>query len=72
MGAVLAAPLDVRDEEAVAALADTVYERFGRCDLLVNNAAIGVPGATLENSTKRWRLATDINIHGPFYLTYYF
>ncbi|MYH68386.1 MAG: SDR family NAD(P)-dependent oxidoreductase, partial [Dehalococcoidia bacterium] len=69
---VLVAPLDVRDEEAVAALADTVYERFGRCDLLINNAAVGVPGATLENSTKRWRLATDINIHGPFYLIYYF
>ena len=69
---VLVAPLDVRDEEAVAALADTVYNRFGRCDLIVNNAAIGVPGPTLENSTKRWRLATDINIHGPFYLIYYF
>ena len=67
----LAAPLDVRDEEAVAALADAVYERFGRCDLLINNAAVGVPGATLENSTKRWRLATDVNIHGPFYLIYY-
>ena len=69
---VLVAPLDVRAEEAVAALADEVYERFGRCDLLINNAAVAVPGATLENSTKRWRLATDINVHGPFYLMYYF
>lgn len=64
--------LDVRDEEAVAALAERVYREWGRCDLLVNNAAIAVPGATLEQPTKRWRLAVDVNLNGPFYLMYYF
>jgi citronellol/citronellal dehydrogenase len=68
----LAVALDVRDEEAVAKLADQVYGQFGRCDLLVNNAAIAVPGATLEQPTKRWRLAVDINLNGPLYLMYYF
>ncbi len=64
--------LDVRDEDAVAALAERVYREWGRCDLLVNNAAIAVPGATLEQPTKRWRLAVDVNLNGPFYLMYYF
>jgi len=68
----LSVALDVRDEDAVAALADRVYSEFGRCDLLVNNAAVAVPGPTLELPTSRWRLATDVNLHGPFYMTYYF
>ena len=64
--------LDVRDEDSIAELADRVFSEFGRCDLLVNNAAVAVPGQTLDLPTSRWRLATDVNIHGPFYLTYYF
>jgi NAD(P)-dependent dehydrogenase (short-subunit alcohol dehydrogenase family) len=68
----IAVGLDVRDEEGVAALADRVYRDFGRCDLVVNNAAIAPPGPTLEAPTRRWRLAVDININGPMWFTYYF
>ena len=64
--------LDVRDEDAIAALADRVYSELGRCDLVVNNAAIAPPGPTLQAPTKRWRLAVDININGPLYMMYYF
>jgi len=71
-GTALPVRLDVRDEEAVAQLAERVYAEFGRCDLLVNNAAIAVPGPTLEQPTRRWRLAVDVNLNGPFYLMYYF
>jgi NAD(P)-dependent dehydrogenase (short-subunit alcohol dehydrogenase family) len=65
------APLDVRDEAQISALADRVYGEWGRCDLLVNNAAIAPPTPALQDSTKRWRLAVDINVNGPFYLMYY-
>src|SRR5262245_4011213 len=68
----LAVALDVRDEEAVAKLADQVWDAFGRCDLVVNNAALAPPKAALEDSTKRWRLGVDVNINGPFYFVYYF
>lgn len=68
----LAAGLDVRDEEAIAALADRVFAEWGRCDLLVNNAAVAPPRPALEDSTRRWRLAVDVNLNGPFYFAYYF
>lgn len=64
----LAAELDVRDEDAIHALADRVFASWGRCDLLVNNAAVAVPGPALPDASKRWRLAVDVNVNGPFYL----
>jgi len=68
----MVAPLDVRDEAACAALAERVYGEWGRCDLLVNNAAIAPPLPALQDSTRRWRLAVEVNLNGSFYLTYYF
>ena len=68
----LSVALDVRDEEAVAKLADRVYAEWGRCDLLINNAALAPPKPALEDSTKRWRLGVDVNVNGPFYMIYYF
>src|SRR5258705_10833443 len=64
--------LDVQDEGAVAALATRVYAEWGRCDLLVNNAAIAPPKPALADSVKRWRLAVDVNLNGPFYAMYHF
>jgi len=63
--------LDVRDEDAVRRFADEIYRDHGRCDLLVNNAAIAYPTPALQDSTKRWRLGVDVNLNGPFYLIYY-
>lgn len=68
----LAVALDVRDEEAVAALAERVYAEWQRCDLLINNAALAPPKPALEDSTKRWRMGVDVNLNGPFYMIYYF
>ena len=63
--------LDVQDEAGVAALAARVFGEWGRCDLLVNNAAIAPPRPALADSVKRWRLAVDVNLNGPFYLMYH-
>jgi len=68
----LAAALDVRDEEAVAALAARVADEWGRCDLLVNNAAIAPPRPALEEPPRRWRLAVDVNLNAPFWFMYHF
>jgi|SRR5688572_4691852 len=66
------AALDVQDEAAVAGLADRVLAEWGRCDLIVANAAVAPPKPALEDTTRRWRLAVDVNLHGAFYCAYYF
>jgi NAD(P)-dependent dehydrogenase (short-subunit alcohol dehydrogenase family) len=68
----MAIPLDVRDEEAIGKLAQRVYDEWHRCDLVVNNAAIAPPRPALEDTAKRWRLAVDVNLNGPFYVMYHF
>jgi NAD(P)-dependent dehydrogenase (short-subunit alcohol dehydrogenase family) len=64
--------LDVQDEAGVAALAERVFGEWGRCDLLIANAAVAPPKPALDDTTKRWRLAVDVNVNGPFYCCYYF
>jgi len=68
----MAVALDVRDAEAVQALADRVFAEWGRCDLVVNNAAVAPPGLSLQEPLKRWTLAVDVNINGPFYFMHAF
>jgi citronellol/citronellal dehydrogenase len=64
--------LDVRDADAVGALAERVYSEWGRCDLLINNAAVAPPGLSLQEPLKRWTLAVDVNVNGPFYFMHAF
>jgi NAD(P)-dependent dehydrogenase (short-subunit alcohol dehydrogenase family) len=71
-GRALALPVDVRSEDDVAGAAERVYAEFGRCDILVNNAAIAPPGNSLEMSGKTWRLGVDVNLNGPFYVVRHF
>lgn len=59
-------PTDVSAElEVVALIRDTV-ERFGRLDILVNNAAIGVFGPLIEVTAELWDQVFAINVRGPF------
>lgn len=64
--------VDVRSEEQVMAAAEKVYTEFGRCDVVINNAAIAPPGKSLEMSGKLWRLGVDVNVNGPFYVIRHF
>jgi NAD(P)-dependent dehydrogenase (short-subunit alcohol dehydrogenase family) len=63
-----ALPCDVADETAVAALFDTVIQRFGRLDLLFNNAGISLPSKTPDEvGAAAWRQAVDVNLNGAYY-----
>ena len=64
----LAAPCDVSDSDAVAALFDTVKQRYGRLDLLFNNAGSGLASQSPDEvSAEAWRRVVDVNLNGSFY-----
>jgi NAD(P)-dependent dehydrogenase (short-subunit alcohol dehydrogenase family) len=69
-GAVLAIPSDVADPAAVDRLFASVRGRFGRLDLLFNNAGTGAPPVPLEDlPLEAWRRVVDVNLTGAFLCT---
>ncbi len=66
----LAVETDVGDPQSVAALFAALKDRFGRLDLLFNNAGTGAPGINLEELTaEQWQSVVDANLSGAFYCT---
>ncbi|MGI8447769.1 MAG: SDR family oxidoreductase, partial [Streptosporangiaceae bacterium] len=67
LGAAVPVATDVTDAGSVAALFETVRGRWGRVDLLVNNAGIFGPGGAVDEiSLEDWRRAVDTNLTGAF------
>jgi NAD(P)-dependent dehydrogenase (short-subunit alcohol dehydrogenase family) len=62
----LAVPTDVSDPAAVDALFAAARDRYGRVDLLFNNAGIGVTAPVTELSVEDWRRVVDTNLTGAF------
>jgi NAD(P)-dependent dehydrogenase (short-subunit alcohol dehydrogenase family) len=61
--------LDVSSDESVAAVIQRVIERFGRIDVLVNNAGIGAAGAAEESSVEQAQRIFDVNVFGVMRMT---
>jgi NAD(P)-dependent dehydrogenase (short-subunit alcohol dehydrogenase family) len=59
---------DVSREADVALLVAAVEERYGREDLLVNNAGIAAIEPAEDTSAKLWRQVLEVNLTGPFLL----
>lgn len=55
---------DMRDESAVERLVETAVERFGKLDILVNNAAVGTVGTIAAGRTDEWRMMLETNVLG--------
>ena len=66
LGAVTGIQTDVTDESSVAALADQVFEQFGRCNLLFLNAGVtsGGGGLPWEQEPNDWRWCFGVNVFG--------
>jgi NAD(P)-dependent dehydrogenase (short-subunit alcohol dehydrogenase family) len=62
---VLTSACDVGDPEAIAATVAAHKERFGRLDVLVNNAGLGVAGKVDEIKDKHLSLQLDVNLRAP-------
>jgi short-subunit dehydrogenase len=61
---VLTSRVDVSDAEATTRFAQATFDRFGRVDLLVNNAGVGLVGGFLDTSAKDWQWLIGINVMG--------
>src|ERR1700728_5305393 len=59
---------DVSHEDDVERAFQETMDRFGRCDILVNNAAVSYVGPFLEVSNKRWQILLAVNVLGPVML----
>lgn len=66
---VLAQPANMVSEEEIVALFAAHRERFGRLDVLVNNAGVGIGGAVEGYETKKLDMQLDVNLRGVFLAT---
>lgn len=64
---VLAVPTDVTSSAAVNGLFARIRDKFGRIDVLFNNAGINFPGIAFEDlSYEKWAAVVDVNLNGMF------
>jgi len=61
--------LDLTNSKQILDVVKKVTERFGRIDVLVNNAGVGFAGAIEETSFEETRQVFDANLFGPLQLT---
>lgn len=66
---ILAAPCDIREPEQVSRFVDRVLERFGKIDVLVNNAGGQFPSPAEVMSPRGWEAVVRNNLNGTFYVT---
>lgn len=66
---VLALPMNVQTPGDPARVVAAVLDRFGRIDLLINNASVWLKAPFLEITAEAWQSALDINLTGPFLMS---
>jgi NAD(P)-dependent dehydrogenase (short-subunit alcohol dehydrogenase family) len=66
----LAVPTDATDPEAVKALFEATRAKFGRLDVLFNNAGTGAPTIPMDELTfEQWKTVVDVNLTAVFLCT---
>ena len=65
---VLTMQVDVSDEVQVNEFITKAAEKFGRIDVLVNNAVFRSEGDLLTMDVENWKRNIEVNIDGPFYM----
>ena len=68
-GGVFAVYCDVSNEQSVQDAVTAVKKRFGKIDVLVNNAGIAKSGLLIDFSIDDWKNLFDVNVNGTFNVT---
>lgn len=57
---------DVKDQVSVKVMFEKIIKKFGRIDILINNAGICMDSSVLSMSYEQWRDVIDVNLTGTF------
>jgi NAD(P)-dependent dehydrogenase (short-subunit alcohol dehydrogenase family) len=68
-GTALCIPTDISRPAAVHALAQSAVAKFGRVDVLVNNAGTNYVSSLVLSNDERWKQMFEINVFGVYYCT---
>jgi len=63
---VLSAPANMTDEDEIKKVVAAHRDRFGRMDVLINNAGIGIGAAVADTETKKLDLQLDVNLRAVY------
>ncbi|KAB2336234.1 3-oxoacyl-ACP reductase FabG [Cytobacillus depressus] len=63
----IALSVDVQDISSINQMVKTVKEKFGRIDILINNAGVGITKFALEVTEAEWDKVVDTNLKGVFF-----
>ena len=64
---VMTIKVDVQDPEDVTNMVDAVITRYGKLDVLMHSAGVGVEKSFLETTVEEWKRLIDIDLSGTFY-----
>jgi 3-oxoacyl-[acyl-carrier protein] reductase len=64
-----AIPCDVTDEEQVQALVEGTVTKYGRLDVMINNAGLGGTRSVLDMRDDEWQRVLDVTLNGTFRCT---
>ena len=67
-GQALVSTVELSDENSIRKLMETVTEKFGRLDVLINNAGITLSSSLEETTTDDWDRLMAVNVRGAFIL----
>lgn len=62
-------PCDVTDQAQVDALMDSAAEKYGRIDVLVNNAGLGGTASVVDMTDEQWMTVLDVTLNSTFRAT---
>ncbi len=62
---------DVTNESEVQKMIDTIINKFGRIDVLVNNAGIAIDKEFEDRTTEDWKRTLSVNLIAPFIVSKY-